>query len=121
MQPDPRFIEGLRLFNEGQYFEAHEEIEDLWLETPSEDPHRDLYKGVIQAAASLYQLGRGILSGAVGLHLTSVRLLSRYQPSTFGLNVEKLIHDMDGVYAEVARGSKILLVVKLEYSEGVTK
>lgn len=121
MQPDPRFLEGLRLFNEGQYFESHEEIEGLWLETPTGDPYRDLYKGVIQAAASLYQLKRGILSGAVGLHRTSVRLLSGYRPSAFGLNVEKLIGDLDACYTEVARGSKILPVVKLEYAEEMVK
>src|SRR5262245_17764644 len=58
MKIDPRFLEGLHLFNEKEYFECHEVIEDLWLDTPSDDKWRDLYKGVIQAAASLYQHDR---------------------------------------------------------------
>jgi len=32
---DGRFIRGLELFNEKNYFESHDVIEDLWLETPS--------------------------------------------------------------------------------------
>jgi len=91
---DPRFLRGLKLFNERDFFECHEVIEELWLETPSDDPYRDLYKGVIQAAAALYQFKRGILSGAIGLSATAVGYLERYRPSALGLDIEKLIAGM---------------------------
>lgn len=91
MTVDPRFLQGLKLFNKGEYFECHEVIEDLWLETPSSDPHRDLYKGVIQAAAAIYQFDRGILTGAKGLYRTSVEYLEMYRPEALGLNVDKLL------------------------------
>ena len=94
MKADHRFIEGLKLFNTGDYFECHEVIEDLWLEVPSEDPCRDLYKGVIQAAAAMYQWERGILTGARGLYGTSKGYLERYRPESLGLNVEKLLSEM---------------------------
>ncbi len=96
---DKRFLRGLELFNEGEYFESHEVIEDLWLETSSEDVHRDFYKGVIQAAAAVYQFERGILTGAEGLYKTSVGYLEKYRPRTLGLNVEKLIADMRRLFA----------------------
>lgn len=95
---DPRFLKGLHLFNEKDYFECHEVIEELWLATPSSDPHRDLYKGVIQAAASLYQFDRGILSGAHGLYRTSVGYLKKYEPSALGLNVERLVTELNAYY-----------------------
>ena len=98
MPVDPRFIEGLRLFNRAEYFECHEVIEDLWLATPVEDPHRDLYKGVIQAAAAIYQFDRGILTGARGLYRTAVGYLSAYEPSALGLNVSKLIADLKRIF-----------------------
>lgn len=94
MRVDPRFKKGLELFNEGEFFECHEVIEDLWLETPSDDPHRDLYKGVIQAAAAVYQFERGILSGALGLYTASIAYLKEYEPSALGLDVTKLIRGM---------------------------
>ncbi len=91
MLVDPRFKEGLKLFNKGAYIECHEVIVELWLQTPSEDFYRDLYKGVIQAAAALYQYERGILSGALGLYKTSVLYLKKYEPAALGLNVSHLV------------------------------
>lgn len=94
MTVDGRFREGLALFNRGEYFECHDVIEELWLETPPTDPHRDLYKGVIQAAAAIYQFDRGILTGARGLYRTSLEHLEKYRPSALGVNVEKLVSEM---------------------------
>ena len=88
---DKRFEKGLELFDQKEYFECHEVIEELWLETPSDDKYRDLYKGVIQAAAAIYQLERGILSGAKGLFRTSVTYLEKYRPEALGLDIDKFI------------------------------
>ena len=88
---DPRFTQGLKLFEKGEYFECHEVIEELWLETPADDQYRDLYKGVIQAAAAIYQLERGILSGAKGLCRTSLKYLEPYRPKALGCDVDRLI------------------------------
>ena len=91
MAVDARFIKGLELFKRREFFECHEVIEDLWLETPESDSNRDLYKGVIQAAAAIYQFERGILSGALGLYLSSVGYLEIYQPVSLGINITRLI------------------------------
>ncbi len=96
---DPRFTRGLELFNEGEYFECHEVIEDLWLETQPNDPFRDLYKGVIQAAAAVYQFKRGIHSGALGLYRTCVGYLEKYSPSALGLDVARLAAQMRAYFA----------------------
>ena len=95
---DPRFIRGLHLFNEGEYFEAHDVIEELWLEVPSDDPMRDLYQGVIQAAAAIYHFDRGILSGALGLHCASVKHLRKYEPAALGLNVSQLVSGLNDFF-----------------------
>lgn len=100
MPIDARFKEGLKLFNEKKYFECHEVIEDLWLETPESDVHRDLYKGVIQAAAAIYQFDRGILTGARGLYRTSLVNLEPYAPKALGLNISKLISEMKHCFSE---------------------
>ncbi len=98
MKVDARFTEGLALFGEKEYYECHEIIEALWLETPKDDPYRDLYQGVIQAAASIYQLERGILSGAIGLYRTAKIYLKPYEPSALGADVESIITLMDELF-----------------------
>lgn len=110
---DPRFIQGLELFNKKEFFECHEVVEDLWLKTPAEDFYRDLYKGVIQAAAAIYQWQRGIASGAKGLHKSSVQYLKKYRPRSSGLDVAKLIQQMDDFFQEPEKGS----IPVLEYEK----
>jgi len=91
--PDPRFIKGLELFNKRDFFECHEVIEELWLETKP-DSYSNLYKGVIQAASALHQWKRGYRGGAHRLFLASVKYLEPYEPATLGLDVAKLVKDM---------------------------
>lgn len=110
---DERFKKGLELFKSGEYFESHEIIEDLWLATPKDDPYRDLYKGVIQAAAAIYQWDRKIYSGALGLQKSSIQYLKKYSPKSLGLNVDKLVRDMRKCFD---KSSEILIRPKLEFS-----
>ena len=103
MKVDERFLKGLHLFNEGEYFECHEVIEDLWLQTPTTDPMRDLYKGVIQAAAAVYQHQRGVLTGALGLRRSAVGYLEEYRPRALGLNVSKMIEDVNAYFEDQSK------------------
>jgi len=48
---DSHFLEGVRLFNEGHYWHAHEQWEACWLRAA--EPEATFYKGIIQAAAAL--------------------------------------------------------------------
>ncbi len=59
MDYDARYLGGVRFFNEGDFFEAHEVWEDLWLNTAG--PERRFYQGLIQAAVALYHFGNGNL------------------------------------------------------------
>ncbi len=52
-----RLREGVALFNEGRWFEAHEAFEDLW--RAAEGPRRDLYQGLCQVCAGLVKHERG--------------------------------------------------------------
>lgn len=124
MPVDERFKKGLALFNRQEFFECHEVIEDLWLRTSETDPNRDLYKGVIQAAAAIYQFDRGILSGAVGLFRTAMGNLEKYRPQALGLNVEKLSQELKVCFAPLENWDgrrkitlKKDLLPKLEYSD----
>lgn len=114
MKPvDDRFLKGLHLFEKHEYFECHEVIEDLWLETPIDDNYRDLYKGVIQAAAAIYQKERGIMSGAWGLYKTSIQYLEKYKPEALGLNVDEFIQKLKSHFNELKNPSVFVLTFLL--------
>ena len=63
---DPDFREGVRLFNEDKYFEAHEAWEALWLRLEKPDPGREAIQGLIQLAAACDHLVGSNIKGARG-------------------------------------------------------
>lgn len=60
---DPRWRRGRGLLARGEWFEAHEVLEDLWREHPP-GPEREALQGLIQAAVALEHLRRGNPVGA---------------------------------------------------------
>lgn len=91
---DKRFFHGIELFNQKHFFEAHEEWEKLWMDTPKDDALRDFYKGLIQTAAVYEHIRRHNLRGAAGLLATSPNLLEPFAPRTLGLDVRALLADL---------------------------
>jgi len=63
---DPDLREGMRLFNEGKHFEAHEAWEALWRRMEKPDPGRESIQGLIQLAAACHHLVQGNPKGAQG-------------------------------------------------------
>lgn len=58
--------EGVRLFNEQQYWECHESLEDVWMEDRG-DQARNVCWAVIQVAAACIHYSNGNLIGAQGM------------------------------------------------------
>lgn len=59
--------EGFRLFNAGEYFEAHEVLEHAWNEDTS--AAKELYRAILQVAVAYLQIERGNYRGAVKMFL----------------------------------------------------
>ena len=83
-------------WNEQRYYEAHDVLEQLWLNTKS--PDADYFKGLIQAAGAFVHLQKHFeyplhakhsrrLSPAVRLFRLANKNLSRFAPLHHGLNV----------------------------------
>ena len=51
---DPRYVGYFTCFNRGEYYEAHDVLEDLWLQTTDAD--YAFYKGLIQIAGAFVHL-----------------------------------------------------------------
>ncbi len=84
----PRAIEGLELFNQGEYYECHHALEDAWNEDESEG--RNLYKGILQVAVGYLQIERGNYNGGVKLLLRMRQWLDPLPPVCRGIAVGQL-------------------------------
>ena len=97
----PKAIEGLKLFNKKQFFEAHEELEDAWRD--EKGSIRYLYQGVLQAAVTYLHITRGNYEGALKLYERCMKLLKDYPDVCRGIQVGKLKIDLKNVIQEVQR------------------
>lgn len=93
------YLEGLRLFNDEDFFESHEVLEELWTDT--HDERRKFYQGLIQVAVALLHFGNGNLGGARKLYKTSSQYLAAYAPGYEGLDVAKLLADFEFCFREL--------------------
>src|SRR5947209_6840093 len=73
---DPRYLAGIVLFNRGDFFEAHEVWESLWMETHG--PEKPFVQGLIQAAVGLCHFCNGNVRGAVKLYRSSRDYMQRF-------------------------------------------
>jgi predicted metal-dependent hydrolase len=97
----PQAKKGIRLFNEGKYFEAHEALEAAW--RAEAGPLRGLYQGILQAAVVYHHILRGNYAGAIKVYERSMKWLDAFPDSCRGVDVEKLRSDLSQVIAEVQR------------------
>ena len=67
---------GLLLFNKEQFWECHEELEDVWMEY-SHDPIKYISWAIIQVATSLYHVRNENLAGAHGMLSKAVQKLKK--------------------------------------------
>jgi uncharacterized protein len=73
------FWQGVKEFNDQQFYACHDTLESLWLE--SCEPHKGFYQGILQIAVGCYHLERVNWKGAVTLLGQGTRRLKDYQPS----------------------------------------
>jgi hypothetical protein len=86
-------LHGLELFNQGEYFEAHEWLEHAWNEDHSLG--RDLYRGVLQAAVAYLHIQRGNYAGAMKLFLRMRQWLDGLPAECRGVQVQQLRQDVE--------------------------
>lgn len=68
--------EGIRLFNEREFFDCHEVLEDAWREEYG--PLRNLYQGLIKAAVAFYHAERQNFEGATKVMRSGLPQLRPY-------------------------------------------
>lgn len=75
-------------FHEGEYWEAHEVLEELW----QKERENDFYHGLIQVAAIMHQLKRGKVRGARKLAKSATGYLTPFAPKNEGVDVALVLY-----------------------------
>lgn len=87
------YREGLLLFNQHSFFEAHEVLEDVWRAAP--EPERKFLQGLIQVAVALHHHSRGNLVGCRSLLDRARRNLATYPAEYGGVDLGALLQSVD--------------------------
>lgn len=99
MEHDPRYLAGIVLFNRGDFFEAHEVWESLWMDTHG--PEKPFVQGLIQAAVGLCHFCNGNVNGAAKLYRSSRDYMARFGPRYWDVDVDAFWQQMEACFASV--------------------
>jgi predicted metal-dependent hydrolase len=83
---------GIREFNDGAFFEAHDTLEDLWMDVRGEN--RLFIQGLIQVSIGCYHLTCENYSGADHLLTRGVEKLETYPAHQCGVNVGQFLEEV---------------------------
>lgn len=92
------YLRGIKLFNEGRFFDCHEVWETVWLE--SEGIERDFLHAMIQAAAALHHFQRGNLKGADSVGRRAIGKLAAMPNVVMGLDVGEFRSALENFLAQ---------------------
>jgi len=94
---------GLAQIERGEYFEAHETLEDVW--RAADPAEKDFFQGLVHVAVAWYQAGRGNRVGCERQLEKAARRLTPFAPEHRGVGVELLLLSLDQARRTVAEGS----------------
>jgi predicted metal-dependent hydrolase len=97
---------GIELIRSGEYFDAHEELEEEWRSAPPGE--RDFLQGLVHVAVAWYQAERGNRPGCERQLAKAARRLNAYLPSHRDVDVTLVLEDVETARTLVAGGSLAL-------------
>jgi len=81
-------VKGIKLFNNRQYWEAHEAFEHAWLDETG--PARHLYKGILQVGVTYLQIERRNFVGMAKMYERSRKWLAPWPDKCRGIDVRQI-------------------------------
>ncbi len=100
-QPPPGFSLGIEQFNQGEFFECHETLEELWMAETR--PIRRFYQGILQIGVAFHHLKAGRYRPVVTLLERGSGYLRPFVPACMGVDVAGLLAAADRCLGEVRR------------------
>jgi predicted metal-dependent hydrolase len=91
-----RFIQAINKFNNKEFFECHEILEDIWFDI--RDDSRDFYQGLLHIAVGFYHLTiKNNSKGAVFQLEKAITKLKGYKENYNGILLSKLLNETEGI------------------------
>jgi len=100
---DAAFKRGLEAIRAGEYFAAHEELEEVWRAAAPEE--RDFFQGLVHVAVAWYQAGRGRPVATARQLEKADRRLGSFAPAHRGVDVAHVLVQVAAARKRVAGGS----------------
>lgn len=88
---------GLDLARRGEYFAAHEALEDAW--RASDPAEKDFFQGLVHVVVAWYQAGRGNRVGFERQLEKAARRLGPFAPERRGVDVAVLLRQVESAQA----------------------
>ena len=76
-----QYLRGIRLFNNAEFFDAHEALEDIWRAAPPEN--KKFVQGLVQVAVAFHHYSTGNRVGMRSVLERAIRNLAQ-PPGSFG-------------------------------------
>jgi predicted metal-dependent hydrolase len=96
---------GVDLFNDADFFAAHDFFEDLWSESSSEE--KFFFQGLVHISVGSFHLISGNFKGALSQFSKGKMKLNGYVPLFLDVDVGNLILDIDKIVSEMQKERKI--------------
>jgi predicted metal-dependent hydrolase len=102
---------GLELMRSERWFDAHEALEDEWREAPAEE--RDFLQGLVHVTVAWHHAANSNRPGAERQLEKAARRLGPYAPSHRGVDVARVLGQVEAASARVAEDLLDLLPVRI--------
>ena len=97
-----RFTEGINKFNDKDFYECHDILEDIWFEIRGDS--RRFYQGLIHLAVGFYHiLERKNPGGAFSQLNKGITKLDKYKPEFLGVELENLLKKIQLCISEIEK------------------
>lgn len=99
---DNQFLRGIQEFNDGNYFECHDTLEDLWHGTRGND--RLFLQGLIQISVGFYHFFNQNYRGATSQFTRGLGKIEPYLPAHRGIELQQFMKEVLGWLLLAERG-----------------
>lgn len=118
MQYDPEdwenYHKGIRYFNRGKFFEAHEAWEEIWKRTTDEED-KTFLQGLIQAAAFLLHLKKDEGTPPAELYEKSSQKLEVFRRGYWGVDIHQFLETFKATQEKIIRQEKVETFPKITF------
>ncbi|MCX6170423.1 MAG: DUF309 domain-containing protein [Ignavibacteriales bacterium] len=96
---------GISLFNEAEFFSAHDFFEDCWVICDREE--RLFFQGMVQISVGCFHLLSGNYKGSLSQFLKGTKKLRNFNPSYREIKIDKLLIEIDVLIKSISENSII--------------